>query len=171
MLIQLCDLSSGCSFSQVNDLEAKYKSLFPVQTECSMIAAHLSSLRSKIIIQLITSLCDKWSNSSMMLLLPVFLRWFPCHGNWFLLRRDSHAHGSRNQTPAFVLFEALQVDKRTDEGGGGGLVVEGWGCIEEDKQVRHRSLVSAICSRCRQGDKRKKQQREEGSAAGKVICL
>lgn len=40
---------------------------------------------------------------------------------------------------------------------------------EEEKQVRHRSLVSAICSQSRQqGDKRKKQRREEGSAAGKV---
>ncbi len=48
-------------------------------------------------------------------------------------------------------------------GGGGG--------IEEEKQVRHRSLVSAIWSQCRQCDKRKKRQREEGSAAGKVICL
>lgn len=102
-------------------------------------------------------------------LFSVFLRWFPCHGDWFPLRRDSQAHGSRNQTPAFVLFEPLQVDKRTDEGGGGG--VGEWGCIEEERQVRHRSLVSAIWSRCRQGDKRKKQQREEGSAAGKVICL
>lgn len=85
----------------------------------------------------------------------------------FPLRRDSHAHGSRNQTPAFVLFEALQVDKRTDEGGGGREGIEGgkWGCIEEEKQVRHRSLVSAIWSERRQGDKRKNRQREEGSAA------
>lgn len=56
----------------------------------------------------------------MLLLLLVFLRWFPCHGDRLPLRRDSHARGSRNQTPAFVVFDALQVDKRTDEGGGGG---------------------------------------------------
>lgn len=58
-----------------------------------------------------------------MLLLIVFLRWFPCHGNWFSLQRDSHTHQKRNQTPAFVLFDALQVDKRANgEGwrGGGG---------------------------------------------------
>ncbi len=86
-----------------------------------------------------------------MLLLIVFLRWFPCHGNWFPLQRDSHAHGSCNQTPAFVLCDALQVDKRTDEGGGGGVMmvcvcVRGGGCIEEEKQVRHRALISAIRS-------------------------
>lgn len=79
------------------------------------------------------------------------------------LRQDSHAHGSCNQTPAFVLFEALQVDKRADEvgsgkgggwrGGGGGLGTE------EERQVRHRSLVSAIWSQRRQGDKRKKRIR------------
>lgn len=34
------------------------------------------------------------------------------------------------------------------------------GCIEEEKQVRHRSLVSAISSQRRQSDKRKKRQRE-----------
>ena len=70
----------------------------------------------------------------------------------------------------FVLFDALQVDKRTDEGGGGREEEEG-ACIEEEKQVRHGYLVSAIFSQRRQGDKRKKRQREEGSAAGKVICL
>lgn len=35
------------------------------------------------------------------------------------LRWDSHARKSRNQTPAFVLFDALQVDKRTSSGGSG----------------------------------------------------
>lgn len=36
--------------------------------------------------------------------------------------------------------------------------------------MRHTSLVSAIWSRCRQGDKRKKRQREEGSAQGKLFA-
>jgi len=67
----------------------------------------------------------------------VFLRWFPCHGDRFPLRRDSHAHGSRNQTPALVC--SLQVDERREEGGG----------AEEERQVRHRSLLSALWSQCR----------------------
>lgn len=64
---------------------------------------------------------------------------------------SSGTHESRNQTPAFVLFGALQVDERTDEGGGEGR--------SEEKQVRHRSLVPAICSQRRQRKKRKREVR------------
>lgn len=63
---------------------------------------------------------------------------------------SSGTHESRNQTP--VLFDALQVDERTDEGGGEGR--------SEEKQVRHRALVPAICSQRRQREKRKRRKRE-----------
>lgn len=62
--------------------------------------------------------------------------------------------------------EQMRVEVAGREGGRGGE-----GCIEEEKQVRHGYLVSALFSRRMQSDKRKKRQREEGSAAGKVICL
>lgn len=47
-----------------------------------------------------------------------------------------------------------------------GMRVEG-----EERKVRHRSLVTAVCRLCDKRKKQHKRQREEGSAALKVICL
>lgn len=84
-----------------------------------MIIAHLSGFRGKIIIQLSASPAAELIVDAAVDCIPQVV--LPCHGNWFPLRQDSHAHESRNQTPAFVLFDALQVDKRTEEGGGWGM--------------------------------------------------
>lgn len=111
-----------------------------------------------------TALLQQWpikSNFKALCVFSVFLRWFPCHGDGFHLRRDSRAHGSCNQTPAFVLFDALQVDKRTVEGGGGEVRVGGGGGRGEERKVRQRSLVSAVCSQCDKRKKQPKRQREK----------